>query len=141
MHLAAASVARDVHLAATTAATGIHYARKKTRYGTDRYRRKNDPLFTHHYVTRAMDLLADAGLIEHTLGQWQTGWESSARATEGGQLARFRAPGPLERGRVGDQCPVPTAATIAGNLPRYRRRRSINALSDRPPRQPSRDPA
>src|SRR5271155_2247160 len=34
-----------------------------------------------------------------------------------------------------------TAATIAGNPPRHRRRRPIDALSDRPPRQPSRDPA
>src|SRR4029077_10364894 len=32
-----------------------------------------------------------------------------------GALARFRSPRPLERGRVGDQCPVRIAATIAGN--------------------------
>ena len=57
------------------------------------------------------------------------------------ELARFRAPRPLERGHVGDHCPVPIAATIAGDLPRYRRGRSANAPGDRPRRQASGDPA
>jgi hypothetical protein len=82
MRLATASVARDLVLDHLTGGGGVHYSRKKSRYGNDRYRRKNDPLFTHHFIARAMDLLTQAGLIEHTKGQWQTGWESSARATE-----------------------------------------------------------
>jgi len=59
----------------------------------------------------------------------------------GGELAWFRAARPLERGRIGDHCPVRIAATIAGNLSRYRRRRPVNAPGDRSCGQAGSDPA
>jgi len=57
------------------------------------------------------------------------------------QLAHFRAPRPAERDSVGGQRPVDIAATVAADLPRYRRRRSIDAPGDRACRQARRDPA
>jgi hypothetical protein len=61
---------------------GVHYSRKKSRYGTDRYRRKSDPLYSYTLIVGAMNHLRNAGLIEHTLGDRLTWWQSHARASE-----------------------------------------------------------
>jgi hypothetical protein len=82
MRLATASVARDLVLDHLIGGGGVHYSRKKSRYGTDRYRRKSDPLYSYTLIVGAMNHLRNAGLIEHTLGDRLTWWQSHARASE-----------------------------------------------------------
>jgi hypothetical protein len=64
---------------------GVHYARAKDRYRQPKRYRDGDPRFTWHYVTKAMDILLGAGLIEHAEGMWcpgTKGCQSVARATD-----------------------------------------------------------
>lgn len=82
---AVASVARSIVVEKVLTDRGVHYARAKGPYGTPKRYRDGDPLFTWYYVTRAMDALRGAGLIEHQMGRWcprAKGCQSVAWATE-----------------------------------------------------------
>ena len=85
MHLATASVARSIVVEKMVTGSGVHYARAKDPYRRPERYRDGDPRFTWHYVTRAMDALRGAGLIEHVVGEWwphTKGFESVAWATD-----------------------------------------------------------
>lgn len=85
---AVASVARSIVVEKTLTGCGVHYARARDAYRVPIRYRDGDPLFTWYYVTRAMDILRDAGLVEHTVGRWSgtlktwRGLQSVSRATE-----------------------------------------------------------
>ncbi len=82
---AVASVARAIVVEKMTTNRGVHYARAKEPYRRPKRYRNGDPLFTWYYVTNAMDILQDAGLIEHKTGLWcrlTKGCQSVAWATD-----------------------------------------------------------
>src|ERR1700741_3371435 len=70
MHFAIASIARSIVTEEKITGRRVHYARAKDPYRQPNRYRSGDPRFTWHYVTRAMDALRFAGLIEHALGRW-----------------------------------------------------------------------
>jgi hypothetical protein len=76
---AVASVARSIVVESMITGRGVHYARAKSPYSQPKRYRSGDPLFTWYYVTNAMDILQDAGLIDHKVGRW------CPRATKGCQ--------------------------------------------------------
>jgi hypothetical protein len=85
MQLAIASIARSIVAEEKITGLGVHYARKRDRYGQPQRYRDGDPRFSWYYVTRAMDHLMGAGLIEHALGVWfprARGYQSVAWATD-----------------------------------------------------------
>ncbi|MFA1704934.1 hypothetical protein ACDT10_18710, partial [Mycobacterium intracellulare] len=86
MLLAVASVARSIVEESILTGLGVHYARAKKPYcRPKRYWYIVDRRFTWHYVTRAMDMLADAALIDHAVGLWCArgeGCQSVAWATD-----------------------------------------------------------
>jgi hypothetical protein len=85
MRFAVASVARSIVVESIITGRGVHYARAKEPYRRPRRYRYGDPRFTWHYVTRAMDILHDVGLIEHDVGLWcprAEGCQSVAWATD-----------------------------------------------------------
>lgn len=82
MVLAAASIIRSIALEERATGRGVHYARGKDLYNIPARYRAGDRLFTWHLVTKAMDLLASAGLIKHHLGAWAYGRQSVAYATD-----------------------------------------------------------
>jgi hypothetical protein len=94
MRLAIASVARSIVTAEAMTGGGVHYARAKDAYRRPRRYRDADPRLTWHYMTRAMDTLRCAGLIEHAVGEWfphaTQGLESVAWATD--ELLRLIGP-------------------------------------------------
>ena len=72
MRLAVASVARSLVIDYLLGGRGVRYSRAKPFYRPWRYR-NGDRLFSHYFVTRAVDALRSAGLIEHEEGQWWPG--------------------------------------------------------------------
>jgi hypothetical protein len=78
----------------------VHYARKKDPYSRPQRYRDGDPLFTWYYVTKAMDALLGAGLIEHAVGCWYPGhkgkqsvaWETDKLMTLIGPLIDVSEP-------------------------------------------------
>jgi hypothetical protein len=85
MQLAVASVARSIVVEDIITGKGVHYARAKDRYRHPKRYRDGDSLFTWFYITRAMDILRHAGLIDHTEGIWlpgTKGYQSVARASD-----------------------------------------------------------
>jgi len=89
MRFAVAAVARSIVAEKVLTGLGVHYARAKTPYSQPKRYRTGDPRFSWHYVTKAMDHLRLAGLIEHAVGEYWPGHpgkglESVALAT--GQL-------------------------------------------------------
>jgi hypothetical protein len=85
MRYAVASVARSIVVEKKKTDRGVHYARKKDPYSQPKRYRDGDPRFTWYYVTKAMDILLGAGLIEHAVGLWcprTKGCQSVAWATD-----------------------------------------------------------
>jgi hypothetical protein len=85
MQLAIASVARSIVVADIITGKGVHYSRAKDPYRQPQRYRDGDPRLTWYYVTKAMDILLGAGLIEHALGLWcprTKGCQSVAWATD-----------------------------------------------------------
>ena len=85
MKLAAAAVALSIYLEYIESRGGVHYSRGKDRYRVQRRYRDADPYWSWYYVTKAIDMLADAGLVTNALGVWSPGnkgFQSVACATE-----------------------------------------------------------
>ena len=83
--LAAAACARSLVVEKTLTGKPLRYSRGKEVYRVPKRYRCGDPLFTWQYVTRAMDVLHQAGLIEHDMGVWcgaTGGRQSVAWATD-----------------------------------------------------------
>lgn len=79
MQIAVALCARSLVLDyVLTGNTPVRFSRKKDVYGRDRYR-KRERFFTHHYVTKAIDHLYRAGLVEHETGEWAGGTGGTGR--------------------------------------------------------------
>ena len=77
MVLAVAAVARSIVIEERLTGNGVHYSRRKENYSIpDRYAGA-DPRSTYHYVTGAMDILIEAGLITHEMGKWDYRREST----------------------------------------------------------------
>jgi hypothetical protein len=84
MVLAVASIARSIVTEKKATGRAVHYARAKERYRRPMRYRDGDFRYSHYYVTGAMDVLLDAGLVEHAVGQWRPfNKESVAWATDG----------------------------------------------------------
>ena len=85
MQLAVAGVARSIVVENKRSGRGVHYPRGKEHYRQPKRYRDGDPRNTWYYVTRAMDALRHAGLIEHKGGLWcpgHKGFQSVAWATD-----------------------------------------------------------
>ncbi len=85
MKLATAAVALSIFLERIATGGGVHYSRGKEPYRVQRRYRDADPYWSRYYVTKAIDMLADAGLVTNALGVWfpgNKGYESVACATE-----------------------------------------------------------
>lgn len=84
MEVAVASVARDIVVDDLLGGRGVRYYRAKSPYSLPGRYRSKDPLFTWHFVTRAIDALCAAGLIIHERGTWRrncAGQQSVAKST------------------------------------------------------------
>lgn len=85
MRYAVAGVARSIVVENMMTGRGVHYARAKDPYSPPKRYRDGDPRFTWYYVTNAVDILRDVGLIEHEFGLWcrrTKGCQSVAWATD-----------------------------------------------------------
>jgi len=85
MRLAIAAVARSIVTEHTITGAGVHYARAKAPYSRPKRYRDGDPRFSWWFVTKAMDALKGAGLIDHTVGRLyphHTGRQSVAYPTD-----------------------------------------------------------
>ena len=85
MKFAIAAVALSIYLEYTETGGGVHYPRGKDRYRIPRRYRDADPYWSWYYVTKAIGILADAGLVTNFLGVWfpgNKGFQSVACATE-----------------------------------------------------------
>jgi hypothetical protein len=85
MKLAIAAIARSIVTEHRITGRRVHYARKRDRYGQPERYRDGDPRFSWYYLTKGMDILHAAGLIEHVVGKWNRygkGFESVAWATD-----------------------------------------------------------
>jgi hypothetical protein len=85
MRYAVAGVARSIVVENLMTGRGVHYARAKDPYSRPKRYRDGDPLFTWYYVTKAVDMLRAARLIEHKVGLWcrrTKGCQSVAWATD-----------------------------------------------------------
>jgi hypothetical protein len=75
MRLAIAACARSIIAEHKLTGNGVHYPRGKDRYRKPQRYRTDDHRYTWHYVTNAMDLLSQAGLINQAPGIWFPGAE------------------------------------------------------------------
>jgi hypothetical protein len=85
MRLAIAGAARSTVTEETITGRGVHYARAKDPYRLPKRYRDGDPRYTWYYLTKGMDTLHAAGLIEHVVGKWcryGKGFQSVAWATD-----------------------------------------------------------
>jgi hypothetical protein len=85
MQLAIASIARSIVAEHAISGRRVHYPRGRDRYRQPKRYRDGDPRFTWYYLTKGMDALHAAGLIEHVVGKWNrygNGFESVAWATD-----------------------------------------------------------
>ncbi|GAA2553817.1 hypothetical protein GCM10010409_31170 [Mycolicibacterium diernhoferi] len=77
-----ASVARSLLVVYKLTGNGVRYSRRKNFYPPKRYA---DQYYSYHYVTKAVDQLADLGLAKAFTGYWYNsanrGWQSTATAT------------------------------------------------------------
>jgi hypothetical protein len=73
MGLAVAACARSIIAEHKLTGNGVHYPRGKDPYRKPRRYRTSDHRYTWHYVTNAMDLLSQAGLINQAPGIWFPG--------------------------------------------------------------------
>ena len=104
MMLAAAAAARSVVTEEKVSGKAVHYSRRRESYSNpDRYR-DGDPRNTYYYVTGAMDILREAGLITHKTGNWGLHRESIAIAT--GELVAL----------IGDLCDISEARELTAQI-------------------------
>jgi hypothetical protein len=85
MQLAIASIARSIVAEHAISGRPVHYPRGKDRYRKPKRYRDGDPRLTWYYLTKGMDTLHAAGLIEHVVGKWNRygkGFQSVAWATD-----------------------------------------------------------
>jgi hypothetical protein len=85
MILAIACIARSIVAEHAISGRRVHYPRGKDRYRLPKRYRDGDPRLTWYYLTKGMDTLHAAGLIEHVVGKWcryGKGFESVAWATD-----------------------------------------------------------
>lgn len=85
MRLAVASIVRSIVAEHAISGRRVHYPRGKDRYRLPKRYRDGDPRLTWYYLTKGMDTLHAAGLIEHVVGKWcryGKGFESVAWATD-----------------------------------------------------------
>src|SRR5258708_31146622 len=85
MILAIACIARSIVAEHAISGRRVHYPRGKDRYRLPKRYRDGDPRLTWYYLTKGMDTLHAAGLIEHVVGKWNRygkGFQSVAWATD-----------------------------------------------------------
>ncbi len=85
MKFAIAAVALSIYLEYIETGGGVHYPRGKDRYRTPRRYRDADPYWSWYYVTKAIDILANSGLVTNFLGVWfpgNKGFQSVVWGTE-----------------------------------------------------------
>ncbi len=85
MQLAIASCARSITAEKKLTGHPVHFARGKEAYRVPERYRCGDPRHSWYYITRAMDILEKAGLIEQVRGMWfpgNKGFQSIAWATD-----------------------------------------------------------
>lgn len=70
MKLAIAACARSVFLEYRLVGQGVRYARAKEHYRRPERYRRGDRYYTWYFVTNAMDVLQQTGLVGHALGEW-----------------------------------------------------------------------
>lgn len=77
MQLAIAACARSIVVEKRLSGCGVRYARAKDSYRIPKRYRCNDPRYSWHYATKAMDILERIGLIGQELGLWCPGGRGS----------------------------------------------------------------
>ena len=73
MRRAIAACARSLVVEALTSGSWVRYSRHKDDYGIPKRYRRGDPYYSWHFVTNAMDVLKQTGLIAHEDGYWEPG--------------------------------------------------------------------
>lgn len=85
MQLAIASCALSIAVEKQLTGRWVHFPRAKEAYRVPTRYRRCGPRYTWHYITHAMDILQNTGLIEQVQGMWcqgGTGRQSIATATD-----------------------------------------------------------
>lgn len=67
---ASAACARSLVEGFVVTGQPVHYSRNRNHYGSATRYRRGDRYYSYHYVTKAMDALAQAGLAGQALGEW-----------------------------------------------------------------------
>lgn len=73
MKCAIAACARSLVVEALTSGKWVRYSRHKDDYRMPKRYRRGDPYYSWHFVTHAMDVLKQTGLIGHQDGFWEPG--------------------------------------------------------------------
>lgn len=73
MRRAIAACARSLVVEALTSGSWVRYSRHKDDYRIPKRYRRGDNYYSWHFVTHAMDVLKEAGLISHQDGFWEPG--------------------------------------------------------------------
>lgn len=83
MLLAAAGIVSSIVFEHMATGGGVRYSRSHDYYQEQKHSRSHPRLYTHHFVTTAVDILAAAGLIVTKMGLWgrPRGFQSVAWAT------------------------------------------------------------
>jgi hypothetical protein len=67
---AAAAIVRSLVVDYQLTGQPVRYSRNRNHYGSAPRYRRGDPRYSWYFVTNSMDLLAQASLIGHALGEW-----------------------------------------------------------------------
>ncbi len=71
MRRAIAAIARSLMVEAQTSGSWVRYSRHKDDYSIPKRYRRSDNYYSWHFVTNAMDVLKQTGLIVHEDGYWE----------------------------------------------------------------------